>query len=402
MPQTVAVFTDISNDAHEIFYTSGAYQVTLGADLTSATLAPQVKNTITNVYSGSLAIPADFFGLHYRNVYTGTQANYPPKVTAKLWRTHNAGLTWRDIETSAGVYSWTALDRFIAAAQAAGATVIFQHGFTPSFYASDMTKYDAWNRAGSPSNPDITGWTNFCTAVAARYVGKIAYYEIWNEINHRESATVGNWFGTDAQMVALASAAYTAIKAADPAALVLSPNFFLETNSATSVAGTTAFSSYLAAGGGAYCDAIAWHFYLAYNREETYLPTYVAAVRAIMTTNGLGALPIICTEIGNQEIYTWNNQQEMTWELRAKHMARLMIYSAIAGVELCVWYAYDSEVYDGEGRTHSMLTTSGGTTKMLTVWNEMVAALAGRTITTINRHADRTLGIVTDAGTYII
>ncbi len=78
-----------------------------------------------------------------------------------------------------------------------------------------------WAGKTDPNMPlDLTAWGSFCHDLAARYVGKIAGYQIWNEPN-----LAREWFGRtpDARgYVQLLRTCYTAIKAADPSAIIIS------------------------------------------------------------------------------------------------------------------------------------------------------------------------------------
>ncbi len=67
---------------------------------------------------------------------------------------------------------------------------------------------------------DLAAWGTFCHDIAARYHGKIAGYQIWNEPN-----LTREWFGRKPDpraYVELLSACYTQMKAADPKAVVIS------------------------------------------------------------------------------------------------------------------------------------------------------------------------------------
>jgi hypothetical protein len=192
------------------------------------------------------------------------------------------------------------------------------------------------------------------TACAQRYGTRIAAYEIWNEPNYRSSSTVGTWFGTTAQLVSLAQAAYNAITGVSNSIKVISPSYFSESDGALYTNGPDSLDAYLAAGGGAYCDAVGYHFYLAYNRDWTYLPTYVSTVQSKLTARSVSK-PIWNTEFGNQEIYTLNGQRAMSWLDRELFMARSQIMVAVAGLARSAWYRYDGSTYDGSGRSYSMV-----------------------------------------------
>ena len=75
-----------------------------------------------------------------------------------------------------------------------------------------------WPGTGPPDDPK--DWTDYLTALAQRYKGRIQAYEIWNEPNlDREW---GDKTPDPAAYTAMLKASYQAIKAADPQALVVS------------------------------------------------------------------------------------------------------------------------------------------------------------------------------------
>ena len=70
--------------------------------------------------------------------------------------------------------------------------------------------------SGHPA--DNAQYAEFVSMVATRYKGKVSAYEVWNEPNGKSS---GSPTPDAAQYTALLKAAYVAIKAADPNAIVV-------------------------------------------------------------------------------------------------------------------------------------------------------------------------------------
>lgn len=368
------------------------------------------RQTIVNVFEGSLAISPKYMGNHVHNYINISSTTPRPEIPFGCLRTHDVRMHWPDIETSAGVYNWTIFDQFVAWAESIGAEVCHTLAFTPSFYASNLSVSDQYGRAGGSSMPTpVSAWTNYVTACATRYAGRVKYYEVWNEPNYRASATVGTFFGTEANMVTLAAAAYSAIKAADPSAIVLSPCPVGETPGSFGQKSITQyFTDYWAAGGGAHCDEISWHAYLAFNRDPSFLPTYTATVRAVADAAGLSAKPMTCSETGNQEVYFVNGQRVMGDPERARYMARCMIYLAATGQQRCYWYDYDGGFYGavepitGRRRMHGMIDPA---TKAETIqceeWRRLAGILPGSTLLRVNRCIDGRVGVVTSRGSAV-
>ncbi len=123
---------------------------------------------------------------------------------------------WEDIETEDGVYQWDTADRVVQHVNRQGLNLLARLGSDP-----DLESF--W--AGRP--PDsLDAFVEYVAAVAARYnctssaVGCIQAYQIWNEPNlAREWG--GNRPSPSAYLSMLADA-YSAIKAANPNAIVIS------------------------------------------------------------------------------------------------------------------------------------------------------------------------------------
>jgi len=154
----------------------------------------------------------------------------------------------------------------------------------------------------APTDP--AQFAAFAKTAAARYAGRVAAWEIWNEQN------TDSFFrpGPDvAGYTALLRAAYPAIKAADPNATVLTGGV---APAATRVDGATISpTDFLQGiydhGGAGFFDAVGWHPYCypaapgtdpgtAWNQ----MSTSAVNARAIMAAHGDGAKQIWATEFG--------------------------------------------------------------------------------------------------------
>jgi polysaccharide biosynthesis protein PslG len=122
---------------------------------------------------------------------------------------------WRNIEgQSKGVFEWNEPDRIVDAISQSGLKIIARVDNQPRWASPTIT----WPGSGPPDNPQ--DWSDFLTAIASRYKGRIQAYEIWNEPNlDREW---GDRKPDSAAYTAMLKASYRVIKAADPQALVIS------------------------------------------------------------------------------------------------------------------------------------------------------------------------------------
>ena len=122
---------------------------------------------------------------------------------------------WRNIEgQNKGNFEWNEPDRIVDAIAQSGLKVVARVDNQPRWAASGVT----WPGSGPPDNP--RDWSDFLSALATRYRGRIQAYEIWNEPNlDREW---GNKKPDPNAYASMLKASYQAIKGADSQALVIS------------------------------------------------------------------------------------------------------------------------------------------------------------------------------------
>ena len=134
--------------------------------------------------------------------------------TVRLW---DVSTSWNQIERERGRYSWEALDREVAKAEAAGQQVLLVLGGTPRWAA--VAEAPGAEFAGAGSSMPMTDpalFEDYVRAVLRRYGGRIAAYQIWNEANIPQF-----WRGTPDLMADLTARAYAIIKAELPGATVV-------------------------------------------------------------------------------------------------------------------------------------------------------------------------------------
>jgi N-acetylglucosamine-6-sulfatase len=263
-------------------------------------------------------IPATFFAM---STVQGT--DYPKAPIGTL---AHLDFAWGKIEQSRGSFSFLAYDNAVAQAQLHGLVdttsntanmAITLAAGTPAWAVADQSTCSTRSSGtvlctAPPDN--IQDWKDFLTALIQHYNGKtqphIRYYELWNEFN------VNLWWtGTDAQMVALAQAAFPIIHE-DPVSMLLTPSVAgpvgpSPTNASASMA------SYLKAGGSQYADGCAYHGYIGAQSGVTPFPmpeddvtsgcnpftscygsviTRAGQMRAVFDQNGLAGKPMFQTE----------------------------------------------------------------------------------------------------------
>ena len=122
---------------------------------------------------------------------------------------------WRDVEPSPGGWRWAQADRILDEAERRELRLIARLGGAPTWARPPA---QAPETDGPPQ--DLAMWARYCQAVAQRYKGRIAAYQIWNEPNLSRE-----WGGQPpdaAAYVELLAACSAAIRRADPEAILIS------------------------------------------------------------------------------------------------------------------------------------------------------------------------------------
>lgn len=192
--------------------------------------------------------------------------------------------------TSSTEYDWSKMDAVINAVSDAGFTV-----------TASITGNPAWDGVPLAGAPNPEAYASFASATAERYAGKISAYEVWNEPNGALFYAPVNPEG----YTEVLKAAYTAIKAADPDALVVGGVL----GAVRTVPGVTLdpvvfLDRMYQAGASGYFDAISYHPYhytmpFSQGLGEADSPLEQAlALRALMIANGDEDLKLWATEYG--------------------------------------------------------------------------------------------------------
>lgn len=122
---------------------------------------------------------------------------------------------WRDLEPQPGVWDWTQSDRIFREIARRDLGIIARLGQVPSWARA------SGQRSARDAPPkDVSRWADYCASVAERYQGKVAAYQIWNEPNL--SREWGDNPPDPAGYVKVLAACSAAIRAADPAAILIS------------------------------------------------------------------------------------------------------------------------------------------------------------------------------------
>jgi polysaccharide biosynthesis protein PslG len=250
---------------------------------------------------------------------------------------------WRDIEDQVkGEYNWYRADYVVDAVEAAGLKLLVRIDRQP--YWSVSTLPDVEITENQPP-VDFQDFADFCAALAGRYKGRIAAYQVWNEPNLRRE-----WGEKAPDPVAysrLLQLCYQAIKAADPAAIVISAGL-APTGDPPPVAmpDTDFLQAMYDAGAGAYFDVLGVNapgykappevspdeaaISIEYGGGRWFTFRRVEDLRAIMVANGDATKQVAILEMGwtTDQVnasYAWHAVSEQE---QADYLVRAYQYAA--------------------------------------------------------------------------
>ena len=316
-----------------------------------------------------------YFGTHFHRL-----GHAEPDHLATAWpvglvgslRLWDSTTRWADVEPAPGRFDFARLDEQVEQARAQGAGVLLVLG-SPPRWASARPQEPGPYGPGSASEPAYPAlWDRYVHAVARRYKGRISQYEVWNEPYFsdlpQDRDQPGAFFtGSVSTMVDLARRARAAIAVEDPQARLLTPGF---------VGSPHRLDMFLAAGGGAYVDAVAFHFYV--DGDDEGFVTQAAAVRAVMARHGLGRMALVNTESGFaiqgvEGQAPVPGQPPIDRRTAAALLARSMILGAWLGLDRFYQYAWDND-------RMGMLMPDGRTTDSLPAYGAVRRWLLGTTL----------------------
>jgi Cellulase (glycosyl hydrolase family 5) len=251
---------------------------------------------------------------------------------------------WNEAEPSSkGSYDGNIIaryDRAIDTARAAGAKVLVFVNGSPRWASGSRTPMTR------PQNP--ADYADFMRYVATRYAGKVSAWEVWNEENTSRFWSTGP---SASEYVSLLKAAYPAVKAADPGALVVfggvSQNAYPYIESA------------YAAGAKGFFDVMAVHPYPGPNPPEHVWYwegrigesafTGFAEVRNSMLARG-DDKPIWLTEFG------WSTTTTEAWGVspaqQADYLTRAYrLLESYPYVQIAYWYNLRNNFWDNDANT---------------------------------------------------
>ena len=299
-----------------------------------------------------------FFGMTDSDVSTFPSAR-PSAV--RLW---DSGVTWREIETSPGVFDFTRLDAAVNAARSRGSDVLLVLGQTPRFHAK-RPGASSFYAPGASSAPKLTAWKTYVRKVAARYKGRGVDYQVWNEAN-----VPGFWSGSPGAMAELTKVTWQVLNNVDPKAQVVAPAL------ATRLSGQRKWlrTFYAQRTGGArvarWLDVVSLNLYPLTNEGPEASMKLLASSRSMLRALGVSK-PIWNTEINyGLQIGGGGKARDITRRKEAAYVARTYVLNAANNVKRVYWYSWDLQKLANTELTYSTgaLTPAGTTWSVTRSW----------------------------------
>jgi hypothetical protein len=232
-------------------------------------------------------------------------------------------LGWAGVETTKGVYDFTAFDGLVSALGSRGMNLhLILDYFNPLYPQSSDPGYgDAGEQITVPAFAAVS------KAAAAHFAGKGVTYEVWNEQNG------GFWppAANAVQYSDLCAAAIAAVHAGDPSALV-------------TVGGLAGFDypfleATLDAGGAAAANAVGVHPYRQGGGESA--SDDLAYMRAIVAASFAAPPPVWDTEWGYSSQWYGGDaggHAPAAWALQAQRASRELLSAWALGFPMAVYY----------------------------------------------------------------
>ena len=126
---------------------------------------------------------------------------------------------WEDIELNQDEWHFNNPDVIVNEANARGIQLIVRLSDAPDWAHPSLSDKDRANSTDAPPD-NLDDWADFCGTIAARYTGRIAAYQIWNEPNLKREW--GDQAPNAEEYVEMLRVCSEAIRQVDPEAILIS------------------------------------------------------------------------------------------------------------------------------------------------------------------------------------
>lgn len=367
---------------------------------------------VTVLHSGGpLTCSPKFFGISIKDRENDALIGGPKYWTVRSHDLGNGKGRWQKIQPTSGTWDFADLDQWVNTHYQAGRDLIFTL-FGPPAWAvelADRTEQGIYgpSNLGMQAVPNpMSLWSTYCTTIATRYLGKIKYYEVWNEPNYNNDGTGVTalglsskaffYSGTWTELAQLTRLANQAIKAVDPTAKIISPAITVWSPTASQTAEAYMIGM-LAASDGAtgtmkdWVDIIGVHLYttsLSGGNTMSGLSGMIDRINAAKTTAGVSAKETWDTESAPIFIES-NNMTDAEWKT---FMGRFLLTCICKGISRTIYYQLDHA-------SMGIMTRNG----LFSYWDQWIDDMVHGRITYVCRlNVDGRIAYQTASGLHII
>ena len=303
-----------------------------GAGVGTDGVLPLVSSSASGFPTGSRVSP-NFFGVHDP---TPTGLNGWPQAPVGTIRLWDAGVTWRDIEKTRGVYDFTKLDATVRQANLKRAETLIVLGQTPRFYASKVRSTDVYGPGAASMPNNLGAWKRYVQAVANRpgvRGNRLVQFQVWNEANVAEF-----WSGTPAQMALLTKATRDALSTTRSSKFLVAPA--LVTRASFQRTWADQFYAQKVSGRRVadYVNAVSLQLYPLPTGKPEDSMTILAQDKKILAKYKV-TKPIWNTEV-NYGLNGPRNVPGLSNALQAASVSRTYLLNAANGVKRVYWYRW--------------------------------------------------------------
>lgn len=235
--------------------------------------------------------------------------------------------SWSSIETTPGVYDWSAYDQLVSNLDQRGLRAILILDYNNPLYLSSGASADT----GPADSTDIAAYCKWAAATVKHFEGNHIIWEIWNEPNNSSF-----WLPSPSaeQYATMALAACKAIRQADPTATIIGP--------AADRFPSDLLDSVMTMGVIDYLDGVSVHPYRGTLNPETapyYTPTSTPNDRGYHWLDSLISIyepagkhiPVVCSEWGY-------SSGSVSLQTQADYLVRIQLFNLFNGLPISIWY----------------------------------------------------------------
>jgi len=279
---------------------------------------------------------------------TGHEADLD-RIKAAGFRFIRMDFGWAGIEREKGVYHWSEYEELLRNLEKRGLRALFILDYSNPLYEETLVSKDPVSgvertATGSPQHAEsVAAFARWAAAAAAHFTHRNVVWEIWNEPNIEFWSPKPN---VD-QYIQLALTASSAIRVADPQAVVVGP--------ASSGFPWEFLTAFFQSGVLTNLDAVSVHPYRSPSQSPETAATDYQRLRDLINNNApaarRGKIPILSGEWGYSSC-----TKGVSLDSQAAFAARQQLVNLLEGVPISIWYDWKNDGPDPAENEHNFGT----------------------------------------------